>query len=264
MLLFKRILDFQKTGGGMLDKRGDKRFPVGAKYPIKTKITLIGRDAEGHLHTGDKHTQADWGGQLIDLSGNGANIRLHPAAIAASGDACCLKMELDQKLFEIDGTVAHFRVVQQFVSCGLVLKFPDAYTRKAYLQLMEPVVIGSTLEPVAANRVKQDMPGLTKEQFLGESETTLSIWRNSSDNNPKSFELLVHDYCIRGSMESPGLRFSYRDGAKVGRRISRPSIPIPISQGHQTEIYQFFQFIVQNLGKGIPAEPRKLLEMFAV
>jgi len=52
--------------------------------------------------------------------------------------------------------------------------------------------------------------------------------------------------------------------AKVGKRISRPSIPIPISQGHQTEIYQFFQFIVQNLGKGIPAELRKFLEMFTV
>lgn len=263
MLLFKRILDFQKTEGGLLDKRGAKRYPAGAKFPLKIKITLSARDSEGKSLPGTKHSSMDWGGQLLNLSITGVSIRLHPAAVAAKGESCSVKLELDNKLFELDATVANYRVGQQYVSAGVVLKFPDAYSKKAYQQLMEPVVIGSTLEPIASNRVKQDLPGLIKEQYEGESETVLSVWRDSSGKNPKLFEMLVHDYCIRGNTEIPGLKISFRDGAKAGKRVSRPATPVPISTDHQAEVRQLYQFIAQNLGKGIPAELRKFLELFA-
>jgi len=263
VLLFKKILDFQKTEGGLLDKRGAKRYPVGAKFPLKAKITLRARDGEGRPLPADKSSPMDWGGQMLNLSSSGISIRLHPAAIAAPGESCCVKLELDHRLFELDATVANYRVGQQYVSCGVVIKFPDAYAQKAYLQLMEPVAIGSTLEPIPAARVKQDVPGLHKEQYHGESETVLSIWRDSSGKNPKLFELVVHDYCVRGSTEVPGLKITYRDGAKAGKRISRPAIPVALSADHQTEVRQLSQFVVQNLGKGVPAEVKKFLELIA-
>jgi len=259
VLLFKRILDFQKTEGGVLDKRGAKRYPVGAKFPIKAKITLTARDGEGNAKPG---ASIDWGGQLANLSGTGVSIRLHPAAVANSGEACSLKLELDNKIFELATNVAHFRVGPQYVACGLAINFPDAYTRKAYLQLMEPVAVGSTLAP-ASGRVKQDLPGLIKEQYQGESESVLSVWRDSSGKNPKLFELVVHDYCVRGSTEMPGLNISFRDGSKSGKRASRPAVSIPISPDHQREVKQLFQFIVQNLSKGVPAELKRFLELFA-
>ena len=78
MLLFKRILAFQKSEGGLLDKRGAKRYPVGTKYPLKAKITLVARDGEGHPLPPSKSVPMDWGGQLVNLSEAGANIRLHP------------------------------------------------------------------------------------------------------------------------------------------------------------------------------------------
>lgn len=262
MLLFKRILDFKKTEGGLFDKRGAKRYRVGAKFPLKAKITLSARDGQGQVLPAGKGSAMDWGGQLTDLSSSGANLRLHPAAIAKSGESCSLKLELDHKLFELEATVAHYRIVQQYVSCGVVLKFPDAHSRKAYLQLMEPVAIGSTLEAIAAARVKQDRPGLTKEQYHGESATVLSVWRDHPGKTPKVFELLVHDFCIQGTAEAPGLKISFRDGAKVGKRVSQPAMPIPMSPGHQGEVRSFFQFIGQNLGKGVPPEVRKFLELF--
>jgi hypothetical protein len=263
VLLFKRILDFQKTEGGLLDKRGAKRYPVGAKFPLKAKITLSARDGEGHPLPPEKHTPMDWGGQLLNLSSSGVSIRLHPAAVSAKGEKCCLKLELDNKLFEIDSLVANFKISQQWVSCGVGLKFPDAYSEKAYRQLMEPVVIGSTLEPAPSGKVKQDLPGLNKEQYHGESESILSVWRDGSGKNPKLFELLVHDYCIRGNTEHSGLKITFREGSKAGKRLSRPAIPVPISADHQAEVRQLFQFIVQNLGKGVPGDLRKFLELFA-
>ena len=263
VLLFKRILDFQKSDGGLLDKRGAKRYPVGAKFPLKAKITLSARDGEGHLLPADKSSPMDWGGQLLNLSSSGVSIRMHPSAVAAKGENCTMKLELDHKLFELSTTIAYYRVGQQFVSCGVVLNFPDSYARKAYLQLMEPVAIGSSLEVVAPAKVKQDLPGLLKEQYLGESETVLSVWRDSGGKNPKLFEFIVHDFCIRGNTEMPGLKITYRDGAAVGKRVSRPAVPLPLSADHQAEVRQLFQFIIQNLGKGVPSELKKFLELFA-
>jgi len=263
VLLFKRILDFQKTDGGLLDKRGAKRYPVGAKYPLKAKITLVARDGEGHPLPPAKSSPMDWGGQLANLSETGANIRLHPAAVAGPGETCTLRLELDHLLFEVSGTIASYRTQSQYVSCGVAHKFPDAYTQKAYRQLMEPVVIGSTLAE-ATTKVKQDLPNLVKEQYHGESESILSIWRDSTGKSPKLFELLARDFYIRGNTELPGLKIGYRDGAKAGRRASRPAFPVAMSPEHQAEVAQFFQYIVRNLTKGVPSEVRKFLEIFAV
>jgi hypothetical protein len=254
VLLFKRILDFQKTEGGARDKRGAKRYAVGAKFPLKAKITLSARDGEGKPLPPTKSLPMDWGGQMLNLSSSGLSIRLHPAAIAVIGEACSVKLELDNKLFELEATVANYRTVQQYVSCGVVLKFPDAYSRKAYMQLMEPVVIGFTLEPTS-EKVKQDLPGLIKEQYRGESNTVLSVWRDTSGENPKYFEMLVHDYCIRGSTETPSLNVSFREGGKSGKAA--------ISPDHQAEVRQLFLFIVQNLGKDIPSDVRKFVELFS-
>lgn len=264
MLLFKKILDFQKSDGGLLDKRGARRYPVGVKFPLKVKITLSARDGEGRLLPAGKHTSMDWGGQIINLSSSGVSIRLHPAAIASKGESCCIKLELDNKLFEVDATVANYRTGQAFVTAGVVLKFPDAYSQKAHQQLMEPVIIGSTFDSIAAARVKQDVPGLFKEQYEGESDSMLSIWRDSSGKIPKLFEMLMHDYCVRGNTEASGLNISYREGAKAGKRASRPAFPVLLSSDHKTEVRQFFQFIVQNLGKDVPSDVKKFLELFAV
>jgi hypothetical protein len=264
MLLFKKILDFQKTDGGVLDKRGAKRYPVGAKYPLKAKVALPPRDGDGNALPAGKGVPMDWGGQLVNLSTTGVSIRVHPAAVASSGDACTLKLELDNRLFETEGVVAHFKVSPQYVTCGIVLNFADSYTRRAYLQFLEPVVIGSTLDALPASKVKQDLPGLMKEQYAGESESVLSIWRDASGKNPKLFEFLLHDYCIRGNTEIPGLKISFRDGAKVGKKVSRPAFPLSVPPGLKVEIRQLFQLITPNLGKAVPAEVKRFLELFAV
>lgn len=253
MLLFKKILDFQKTDGGLLDKRGAKRYPVGAKFQLKAKLGLSAHDGEGKVLPANKAAPMDWGGQLANLSHSGLSIRLHPAAVAGVGEACMLKLELDHLLFETEATVAQFRVSPQYVTCGVALKFADNYTRKAYLQFMEPVVIGSTLEPVSASRVKQDLPGLMKERYEGESESVLNLWRDASGKSPKLFEFLLHDYCVRGNTELPGLKISRRDGSKVA---------VPPSL--KSEVQQLFQLVVPNLGKAVPGEVRKFLELFAV
>lgn len=262
MLLFKRILSFQKTEGDLLDKRGDKRYPVGAKYALKAKIALVARDGEGHPLPPEKSVPMDWGGQLVDLSNAGASIRVHPAAIAARDEPCTLKLELDNMLFETQGTIASYRMGTQYVSCGIALGFPDSYTRKAFHQLMAPVVIATTLQE-STDRAKQDIPNLIKQEYHGQGESMLSTWGEGSGRGLKLFEFLLHDYYVRGNTEQPGLKIGYRDGVKVRNRISTPAIPVPLSREHQAEVAQLFRYVVQNLTKSVPSETRKFLEIFA-
>jgi hypothetical protein len=128
---------------------------------------------------------------------------------------------------------------------------------------MEPVVVGSSLVPAATKPV-HGQSEQTKEQYTGESNTVLNIWRDSPGGKPKLFELLVHGFLVQGTTEAPGLKISYRDGAKAVRGHSRPAVPVTMTAGHKEEVRRLFQFIVQNLGKGVPSDVRKFLELFAV
>jgi hypothetical protein len=259
-VLFKKILNF-KGPGGLTDKRGATRYPVGAKYPLKAKVTLAGRDGEGNLLKTDDNRAMDWGGQIVNMSSGGINMRLHPAAMGERGENCLLKLELDHRLYEIEGTVAHFVASSQYATIGIALKFPDSHTQKAFRQLGEPVAIGSGLQAVNPKDVEQDAAGLLKEQYAGEDETMLTIWRDAA--NPKAiqhFELLTHDYYIRGSAATPGLQAGYQ----IGGKGSRPSLPRNLTPTQLAEVKTLFQLIVPNLSKAVPADVRGFLERFAL
>lgn len=249
MLLFKKILNF-KGPGGISDKRGATRYPAGAKIPLKAKVTLVGRDGEGHVLKSDDVRAMDWGGQIVNMSTTGISLRLHPAAMGERGENCRLKLELDHRLFELDGKIAHFWSGPQHATIGIAAIFPDTHTQKAFRQLVEPVAIGAGLEPVA--EVKQDVAGLKKEQYAGEDETVLSIWRDESGKTVQHFELVTHGFYIRGSAQTPGLQIGPHADPKAR-----------LTSAQMNEVKQLFRLIVPNVAKTVPAEVRSFLEKFA-
>lgn len=259
-VLFKKILNF-KGPGGLGDKRGATRYPVGVKYPLKAKVTLVGRDGEGNVLKTDDNRAMDWGGQIVNMSSGGINMRLHPAAMGERGENCLLKLELDHRLYEIEGSVAHFVASSQYATIGIKLQFPDSQTQKAFRQLVEPIAIGSGLQLVDRKTIEQDAPGLLKEQYAGEDETMLTVWRNATDPRIiEHFELLTHEYYIRGSAATPGLQAGYQ----VGGTGSRPAVPRNLTPTQLAEVKTLFQLIVPNLAKGVPADVRGFLERFAL
>lgn len=245
-VLFKKILNFKGVMGAG-DKRGTTRYPVGTKYPLKAKVTLVGRDGEGNVLKADDVRAMDWGGQLVNMSSGGVSMRLHPAAMGERGENCRLKLELDHRLFEIDGTVAHFWSGPQHATIGIALIFPDSHTQKAFRQLVEPVAVGAGLEPVG--RVKQDVEGLVKEQYAGEDQTVLSVWRGTGGKVVEHFELLTHGFYIRGSAATPALQIGAMNGAKL-------------NAAQTTEVRELYKLIVPNVPKGVPADVRAFLERF--
>lgn len=249
MLLFKKILNL-KLGGGLGNKRGATRYPAGAKIPLKAKVTLVGRDGEGHILEANDVRAMDWGGQIVNMSTSGVSMRLHPAAMGERGENCRLKLELDHRIFELEGTIAHFWSGPQHATIGIAAIFPDAHSEKAFRQLVEPVAIGAGLNPVA--NVKQDVAGLQKEQYAGEDEAVLSIWRDATGKVLQHFELVTHGYYIRGSAQSPGLQIG---SATEGKSKLTPT--------QTSEVRQLFRLIVPNIAKGVPVDVRAFLERYA-
>lgn len=246
-VLFKKILSFKGVVASS-DKRGNTRYPVGAKYPLKAKVTLVGRDGQGNLLKPDDARAMDWGGQLVNMSTGGVSMRLHPAAMGERGENCRLKLEIDHRLFEIDGTVAHFWSGPQHATLGIALVFPDSHTQKAFRQLVEPVAVGSSLEAVAD--VKQDVAGLKKEQYKSDDENVLSIWRDVSGKSIEHFEMRTHGFYIRGSAQTPALQ--------LGSMTSRA----PLTPTQSSEVQELFKLIVPNLPKAVPSDVRGFLERF--
>lgn len=84
----------------------------------------------------------------------------------------------------------------------------------------------------------QDVAGLKKEQYAGEDETRLSIWRDESGKAIDYFELLACGYCLRGSAQTPGLQITPLADAKAKltptqARPGAPSLPADRAQPAQ-------------------------------
>lgn len=257
MLLFKRILNFNKAAAVPGDKRKIQRHPVGQPFPFKTVITLIGHDGEGKPILNDAKGQ-DWAGRLANLSTSGASIQVHSAAIGIRGEPCRFKLSLDKYLLEIPGTIAHFRTHQQYNLCGFSYVFPDFEIQKAYLQVLEPVSIGATLAPVDAKKIKQNTAGLHLEQYCGTESSRLNVWRPVPDGAIHSFDFRMNDYGVRwtegmAEVEPYGM-------AKLnpsGKKTASPFVHLTETQ--LEEVRWLFCLAVPNIAKAVPSDIRKFL-----
>ncbi len=256
MLFFKRILNNKAESVEQTENRLSHRYPVGANFPRKTAVNLIGRDDAGLPLNLPGHKGRDWGGRLLNLSSGGANIGLAPAALAERGEPCKLKLTLGEDRLEIPCTVAHFRAYTQYTACGLKFAFPDADTQRAYLQLLEPVAIGASLKP-AAGEVVQDTEGLVKEEYHGDSNALLAVWRERT-GMIYGFDFRMNAYGVRWGTGMPELQIYGLNPDQAALR--KPGQPLSLTEAQQIEVRWLFCLAVPNLAKAVPADIRKFLE----
>lgn len=256
VLLFKKILNFSKDTVAAGEKRQAERQAVGQAFPFKAVVTLTGHDSEGNRIANSASGQ-DWAGRLVNLSASGASIQLHSAAVAIRGEPCAFKLSLDGYLIQIPGTIAFFRSYPQYVVCGFAFNFPDFETQKAYLQILEPVALGSSLTAVGAEQVKQDIEGLTKEQYAGDKNARLTVWRDVG-GGIHSFDFRMNDYSVRWGQGMTELQtFSLMDSA-ANRKGSRAPVG-GLTPAQQEEVHWLFCLAVPNLSKAVALDVRKFL-----
>ncbi len=254
VLLFKKILSFTGFGGRANDKRKARRYVVGHPFPFKTVLTIIGHDSEGRSVQNDQEG-VDWAGRLVNLSASGASIQLHSAVPGARGGRCRLSFSRKDYLLIIPGTLAYCRAYPQYRLCGLSFNFPDFETRKAYLQLLEPVSIASSLAPVDASKVKQDTAGLHKEQYQSPTAASLTVWRRARGGPVHKFDFGMNDYGVRWR---EGMAAVEGFGAPPDKR-SAPTSFVKLTDAQETEVRWLFCLAVPNLTKAVPLDVRKVL-----
>ena len=252
MLLFKKILNFSKEAVVAGDKRQAERYPVGQGFPFKSVMTLIGHDGEGNPIANSAKSQ-DWAGRLSNISATGASMQMHSAAVAIRGEPCVFKLSLDSYLIEIPSTVAFFRFYPQYALCGFSFNFPDFEIQKAYLQILEPVSLGASLAVVDPKTIKQDVEGLTKEQYAGDKASRLTVWRDPH-GGINSFDFRMNDYAVRwahGMTEVQTAAVETKAGGKKGLSGLTPT--------QQEEVHWLFCLAVPNLSKAVALDVRKFM-----
>jgi hypothetical protein len=257
VLFFRKILNFSKDTVIVHDKRGAPRYTVGHPFPFKCIVTLIEHDGEGKPIPSEVEGQ-DWSGRLCNVSATGASVQMHSAAMAIRGEPCRFKLSLDGYLLEIPCTIAHFHCYPQHVLCGVTFKFPDFNIKKAFLQLLEPVSIGATLEPVDAKKVRQNTPELHKEEFRNEGAALLTVWRKGPGGEIQSFDFRMNNYGVRWSAGLAELEtYGVSEAKRAGKKGTAP--PLHLTEVQQEEVRWLFCLAVPNLPNAVPADVRKFL-----
>jgi hypothetical protein len=246
--LFKRILSFKETASSG-EQRKSTRYAVGPDFPLKTVVNLFGRDGSGKLLQSPDGTGRDWAGKMLNLSTTGASMRLPNSAMAMRGEFCRLKFSIGDSVLEIPANVAHFKVLNTHCVVGLTLNFPDQETQAAYMQLLQPVAVGASLEAVDPKKVKQDTPGFHKDEFKGDN-ARLDIWRAGAANGTmQGFDFRMANYGVRWT---DGMAELDTYGVVQGS-----DDPVEISEAQQVEVRWLFCLAVPNLSKAVPPDVRE-------
>lgn len=252
MLLFKKILNFSKETVISSDKRQAERYTVGQTFPFKSVVTLIGHDGDGNPIPNSDKSQ-NWAGRLTNISATGASMQMHSAAVAIRGEPCHFKLSLDSYLIEIPSTVAFFRFYPQYALSGFSFNFPNFETQKAYLQVLEPVSLGASLVEVDPKSIKQEIEGLTKEQYAGDKAARLTVWRDES-GAINSFDFRMNDYTVRWAQGMTEIQTAAVEVKSSGKKSLTGLTPT-----QQEEVHWLFCLAVPNLSKAVPLDVRKFL-----
>jgi hypothetical protein len=265
VLLFRTLLDFPLRALARLrDKRRARRYRVGADFPLKATLMLLGP-------SGEPGTTARWSGRLANFSSTGASVMLPRAALARRGETTELDLTLGDFTLTVPCKVAHLRAGNDCAICGVALRFSDSDIQKAYLQLLETVVIAVTLEPYRASGLVVTPPGLVRENYRGEHRAArLFVWRHRGTGAPACFELLLDGVCLRGDVSllpagrGRGLVEVYSASAGRGaEKVAYCDHSLGLTPGDHVEHRYFFRCFVQNLPDSLPEDLRAFLGRFA-
>lgn len=262
VLLFRRILGFKGETVQQREKRHAQRYPVGEHFPLKAVLNTLGRDEDAQLNQTKDGRGRNWGAHAVNLSSNGASVCVSPSLLVHRGDACTLTLTIDNFVIVQRGVVAHYRATRDHATIGIAYESPEPSMQRAYLQLLEPLAIGDSMKTVPAKQVRQDTPGQFKEQYRGDSDSQLTVWRASEGAAPHAFEFRMHQCYARGSAHSQELAvYELEDAPPSKRGYDAPALKR--SAAHTREIQTLFRWTLPNLSPAVPADVRQFLAGFA-
>lgn len=250
MLLFRRIFNFEKAKVEKLaDLRLNQRYTPGGGFPLQAWLGV---------------GATEWPAKIDNLSGNGLGLLVSaPPAAPAEGQEAGVRLSLGSFQQTLSARIVHMRTATRGHYCGVGLQFGDFLEQKSYLQLLQPVAIGQSLQAVPPERVAQNEPQFIKQVFRGEEQSALTVWLEKSFGTPlHSFEFQMHDYFCRADARSGVLEAYVREATDSHKgKLSNPVFDT--SGGLHDEIRQLFRWILPNLSRAVPDDVRAFLQRFA-
>ncbi len=231
-----------------MEQRLNHRYVPGGGFPL-----------QAWLITGGK----EWGARVLNISGNGIGLGVDASAKPAAGLPVRVRISMGNHQQTLDGKIAQVRPELKVMHCGIGLLFRDFLEQRSWLQLLQPVAIGQSLQPVPADRVVQNEPQFIKQVFRGDEQSALTVWLDKSFGTPlHSFEFQMHDYFCHADAKSGVLEVYTREAAESHKgKLSNPVFDQ--DRDLEAEIRQLFRWILPNLSKAVPDDVRAFLQRFA-
>lgn len=246
MPLFDRILDFKESLARQKEQRRERRYPPGRNFPLQATIDVAGEPRIA---------------RLLDISPGGAGLQVAGPSYTVGADAK-LHLMIDDLWMEFPCRIAHLKTLPVGCRLGLMARFDNLESEKSFLQLLQPIVLGSALRPVPPEEVPQDDPTMFKLAFTGTPGSSLMVWRQyDATGDLASFLWLMDDYAVRGDTTVGVMQLSTR------QQLERPGKRKRLSTGRlrgaiDGEIRQLFRWTMLNLPKEVPGDIRTFLQGF--
>lgn len=246
-MLFDRIFNFDPAAVARMEQRLDARYTPGAGFPLQAWLIAA---------------RAEWPATIVNVSGHGIALLVEREAGLHEGTAGEVRLRFGAHQQLVGGELVHVRAENDRLHCGVRLHFSDFTARKTYLQLLQPISIGQSLQPVAAEQPGQPGPSFSLRVFRGEGESMLSIWDEKSSGAPRRFEFQMQEYLSRSTQGSDTIEVQAREerGADGGK-MSNPVFDI--SGTLHAEIRQLFRWTLPNLSAAVPRDVKEFLQRFA-
>lgn len=249
MSFFKRILQFKKETPAQREQREQRqaqRYVLPAETPLQCVVQLGSRFRSG---------------ELVNLSGAGLSLRLPKDVEVAKGQVCGITLAIEKQKLALQATIAHLRRSDTGVTLGFALQFADFENQQAYLQLLDPVAIGTTLTPAKADGLRFAEPGIITDRYDSPADAQLTVWRTFAGQSLLGFELRLHEYYVRCRGTPPQLEIY----TSAGSAPSHPGYAVPALKkagDKSADIRRLFRWVVPHLNKSIPDDIRTFLAQF--
>lgn len=252
-MLFSRFSsdndDPAPQGGSPNECGGKPRYPIGplfqATATLNTEAGRVYRQSDNVApQTGS------WKCRLLDCSEQGVRVQLDPKFKIPAGELRRLRLKVPEFNLSIPCGIANMNDQGGAVVLGLKLEFAREAVIEAYWQLLEIVVLSSSLT-LHSKSVKPDESGYLVEHYACSRPARLSIWRHPSNRKISAFEFRLKRQVAR---------------AIVGKRLECKLVPEaglvhPTMKG---EIQRLFSRVASNLSPAMPLDVRELLQKYIV
>ena len=248
MALFSRILKFDQNLTRQREQRTEQRYRPGRNFPLYATI----ESAEDPRNA-----------KVLDLSHGGAGLQV-AGPVYKVGDDAKLHLRLEELWMEFPCRIVHLKPLPVGCRLGLQAAFDKPETEQAFLQLLQPVILGSSMRPVAPEEVVQDDPTMHKLFFTGLPGTELSVWRRHDiTGDLTAFLWRMDNYLVRGDDDVHVMQLCTRTQFQRSHRNKKAASPFgKLRQPLDGEVRQLFRWTMQDLPREVPGDIASFLQSF--